>query len=335
MSSNQKSYLTDIIGAKDNDTGVEEPPRTRRSALLTRGNALERIASGEIAQVTQLRLDPARCRIWRGNARRYDQLTETVCRDLIDSMLAEGGQKMPAIVRKIKDDPAFDYEVIVGTRRHWSVSWLRANNYPEMAFIALVQEFDDEVAFRLADLENRARKDITDLERARNYAAALKEHYGSNQTRMAERLKITKGWLSKMITFANLPDSIVDAFASPAEINLTYGYNLAAAASDLPKLRLATKEAEKIAREQAKLKTEGKGAISAQVVLARILAAIQDREKPKVDLPRYEHKGRPVLSVLGDNRNGLKFQVHAGSGASEADVIDVFAQALRAAGYGK
>ncbi len=128
---------------------------------------MERIASGEIAQVTQVRLDPVRCRIWRGNARRYDQLTETVCRDLIDSMLAEGGQKMPAIVRKVKDDPAFDYEVIVGTRRHWSVSWLRANNYPDMAFIALVQEFDDEVAFRLADLENRARKDITDLERDR------------------------------------------------------------------------------------------------------------------------------------------------------------------------
>jgi ParB family transcriptional regulator, chromosome partitioning protein len=335
VSSNQKSYLNDIIGAKDNDTGTEEPLRTRRSALLTRGNALERIASGEIAQVTQVRLDPVRCRIWRGNARRYDQLTETVCRDLIDSMLAEGGQKMPAIVRKVKDDPAFDYEVIVGTRRHWSVSWLRANNYPDMAFIALVQEFDDEVAFRLADLENRARKDITDLERARNYAAALKEHYGSNQTRMAERLKITKGWLSKMITFAGLPDTIIEAFASPAEINLTYGYNLAAAVSELPKLRLATKEAEKIAREQVKLKGEGKGAIPAQAVLARILGAIRNTEKPKTELPRYEHNGRPVLSVLDDNRNGLKLQIHAGSGASEAHVIEVFAQALKAAGYGK
>jgi hypothetical protein len=98
---------------------------------------------------------------------------------------------------------------------------------------------------------------------------------------------------------------------------------------------LATKEAEKIAREQAKLRTEGQGPISAQVVLARLLGAIQNKDKPKADLPRYEHNGRPVLSVLGDNRNGLKFQVHAGSGASEADVIEVFAQALKAAGYGK
>jgi ParB family chromosome partitioning protein len=335
VSNNQKSYLNDIIGAKDNDPGTEEAPKIRRSALLTRGNALERIASGEIAQVTQLRLDPTRCRIWRGNARQYDQLTETVCRDLIDSMLAEGGQKIPAIVRKVKDDLAFDYEVIVGTRRHWSVNWLRANNYPDMAFIALVQEFDDEVAFRLADLENRARKDITDLERARNYASALKEHYGSNQTRMAERLKITKGWLSKMITFASLPDTIIEAFASPAEINLTYGYKLASAATELSKLRLATKEAEKIAQEQAKFKAEGKGAIPAQVVLGRILGAIRNTERPKGELPRYEHNGRPVLSVLDDNRNGLKFQVHAGSGASESQVIELFAQALKATHYGK
>jgi ParB family chromosome partitioning protein len=335
MSSKQKSYLTGLLGQSEDDEGADGAPRERRSALLTRGNALERIASGEIAQVTQLKLNPARCRIWRGNARRYDQLSETLCQDLIDSILAEGGQKMPAIVRKIKDDPAFDYEVIVGTRRHWSITWLRANNYPEMAFIALVQDFDDEVAFRLADLENRARKDISDLERARNYAAALKEHYAGNQTRMAERLRITKGWLSKMITFAGLPDGIIEAFASSAEINLTYGYNLASAVSEVPKLRLAMKEAEKIAREQAKLKAEGKGAIPAPVVLGKLLDVVRNLDRKTVELPKYEHNGRPVLSVLDDNRRGLKVQIHAGSGASEAEVVEMFVQALKAVGYGK
>jgi ParB family chromosome partitioning protein len=333
MSSKQKSYLTDLIGQNEEEGAADDAPRERRSALLTRGNALERLASGEIAQVTQLRLNPDRCRIWSGNARRYDQLDVAACQDLIDSILAEGGQKMPAIVRKVKDDPAFDYEVIVGTRRHWSVSWLRANNYPETVFIALVQEFDDEVAFRLADLENRARKDITDLERARNYAAALREHYASNQSRMAERLKITKGWLSKMITFAGLPDAVIEAFWSPAEINLTYGYNLASAVSQPSKLRLVIREAEKIAREQAKFKAEGKGGVTAPVVLARLLNAARSSAEPKGELPIYQYNGRPALSILGDNRNGLKFIVHAGSGASETDVVELFAQALKASGY--
>src|SRR3546814_19921862 len=81
------------------------------------------------------------------------------------------------------DLPDHDYEVIAGTRRHWSISWLRANSYSDMMFVAQVAQLDDEAAFRLADLENRARKDVSDLERARNYADALKAHYGSHLPR--------------------------------------------------------------------------------------------------------------------------------------------------------
>lgn len=38
-------------------------------SLLGRESALARAASGEVRQVTQLMLDPARVRIWAGNAR--------------------------------------------------------------------------------------------------------------------------------------------------------------------------------------------------------------------------------------------------------------------------
>ena len=66
------------------------------------------------------------------------------------------------------------------------------------------QDLDDEAAFRLADIENRARKDVSDIERARNYAAALEAHYGGKAVRMAERLKLSKGWLSKMLKAATI-----------------------------------------------------------------------------------------------------------------------------------
>ena len=77
-----------------------------------------------------------------------------------------------------------------------------------------IQKLDDESAFRLADLENRTRKDVSEIERARNYAWALDAHYGGTQARMAERLKLSKGWLSKMLTVAQIPDGIIAAFAS-------------------------------------------------------------------------------------------------------------------------
>src|SRR6478735_7055739 len=203
------------------------PDRARATTLLGRESALARVASGEVRQVTQLLLDPARVRVWSGNARSYAHLSEASCRELIDSIIAEGGQKVPAVVRRVEGDPAHDYEVIAGTRRHWSISWLRANSYPDLPFLAQVAQLDDEAAFRLADLENRARADVSDLERARNYRVALASHYGNHQTRMAERLKLSKGWLSKMLKIATLPDTVVDAFASPAELALRPAYALA------------------------------------------------------------------------------------------------------------
>ncbi|MEG8058703.1 ParB/RepB/Spo0J family partition protein [Sphingomonas sp. 22L2VL55-3] len=190
------------------------PERSRGTTLLNRETALARVTSGEVRQVTQLLLDPTRVRIWPGNARSYKHLTEDGCRELIDSIIAEGGQKVPAVVRRVDGDPAHDFEVIAGTRRHWSISWLRAHSYPEMQFVAQVASLDDEAAFRLADLENRARKDVSDLERARNYADALNTHYGNHLTRMAERLKVSKGWLSKMVKVAQIPDTVIAAFAS-------------------------------------------------------------------------------------------------------------------------
>ena len=52
------------------------PERARGATLLGRETALARLASGEVRQVTQLLLDPAKVRIWRGNARLYSHLTE-------------------------------------------------------------------------------------------------------------------------------------------------------------------------------------------------------------------------------------------------------------------
>ncbi|RZA29843.1 MAG: ParB/RepB/Spo0J family partition protein, partial [Proteobacteria bacterium] len=195
MPRKQSDYLAALL-SKDSDAlsagydpaATQQPDhgdRVRGTTLLGRESALARVTSGEVRQVTQLLLDPARVRVWPGNARSYIHLSEESCRELIASLIAEGGQKVPAIVRRVEGDPLHNYEVIAGTRRHWAISWLRAHSYPDMQFLAQVAQLDDEAAFRLADVENRARSDVSDLERARNYAEALKAHYGNHLTRMA------------------------------------------------------------------------------------------------------------------------------------------------------
>ncbi|WP_206245321.1 ParB/RepB/Spo0J family partition protein [Novosphingobium terrae] len=303
--------------------------RARGTTLLGRESALARVASGEVRQVTQLLLDPAKVRVWAGNARSYEHLSEASCQELIDSIVAEGGQKVPAVVRRIEGDPDYDYEVIAGTRRHWSISWLRAHSYPEMMFVAQVAQLDDEAAFRLADLENRARKDVSDLERARNYAAALKSHYGNHQSRMAERLKLSKGWLSKMLKVASLPDAVVAAFASPAEVQLKPAYPLAQAMDDKLAAPAILRAAKALATEQASRAKTGSPALPAAEVLARLLAAPRADEAPAASMFSWiSDHGRTGLSVVSANRQGATVRVHAGSGARIEELVDAFREAL-------
>lgn len=336
MARKQSDYLQDLL-AEDGEPGTEaqapspapRPDRARGTTLLGRESALARVASGEVRHVTQLLLDPARVRIWPGNARLYDHLNEENCRELIDSIIAEGGQKVPAVVRRVEGDPEHDYEVIAGTRRHWSISWLRAHSYPDMQFVAQVANLDDEAAFRLADLENRARKDVSDLERARNYAAALHDHYGDHLTRMAERLKLSKGWLSKMIKVAAIPDDIIAAFASPAELQLKPAYPLAQSLDNADAAKAIKAAARALAAEQEKRRKDGSPPLTAQDVMRRLLDAPHAKAEKPLPHTHTNQYGRPVLTVQSANRQGVTLRLHAGSGAGEADLLEAVRQALQ------
>jgi ParB family chromosome partitioning protein len=303
--------------------------RVRGTTLLGRESALARVATGEVRQVTQLLLDPARVRIWPGNARSYAHLTEETCRELIESIVAEGGQKVPAVVRRVEGEADYDFEVIAGTRRHWSISWLRGHSYPDMVFVAQVVQIDDEAAFRLADLENRARSDVSDLERARNYAQALKDHYGNHLTRMAERLKLSKGWLSKMLKVAGIPDVVLAAFASPAEVQLKPAYPLAQALDNRDNAAAIRKEAGRIARDQAARREQGRPPLPAADVLKALLAAPHaEAAKDEPMVLQSPINGRPIVTVQTVNRQGVTLRLHAGSGAGHDDVVNAVRNAL-------
>ena len=339
MARKQSDYLTSLLADDETLPGVganapacsaARAERAGGTTLLGRESALARVATGEVRQVTQLLLDPARARIWPGNARTYAHLSKESCRELIDSIVAEGGQKVPAVVRRIEGDADHDYEVIAGTRRHWSISWLRAHSYPDMQFVAQVVALDDEAAFRLSDLENRARKDVSDLERARNYAAALHDHYGNHLSRMAERLKLSKGWLSKMIKVANIPDTVITAFASPADIRLKPAYALAQALDDVTAAKAITTSACQIAKEQAQLLEGGRAPYPAPKVFKRLLDAVTASSGEEEPEPyRYTTKdGRTMLSVQSVNRQGVTIRLHAGSGANTEEMVSALRTAL-------
>ena len=271
-------------------------------------------------QVTHLRVDPARVRIWPGNARVYALLNMANCRDLIDSIIAEGGQKMPAIVRRVADDPDHDFEVITGTRRHFAVSWLRASGRDDLYFIVQVEALDDEAAFRLADLENRARNDVSDFERARNYAAALASHYDGHLTRMAERLNLSKGWLSKMIRIASLPEEVIAVFADPRDLRLRSAYALSKAMESDEATASVLAMAAQITRAQAARLADGH-APHGPVEIQRALMDAAGNKTAPLDFVHEGPGGAPALSLVSASKSGVTLKLHSGSGASRDDLV--------------
>src|SRR3546814_17075507 len=84
----------------------------------------------------------------------------------------------------------------------------------------------DEEAFRVSDVENRSRKDISDWERGIEYSSALAEFYNNSQNEMAEHLKISRIWLSRLLEVVRLTDDIVTDVSDRHDNNVRCASNL-------------------------------------------------------------------------------------------------------------
>ena len=295
------------------------PPRT--GILSGRENRLAALASGSAVSRLQELVDPARCRIWERHNRDYSALGEAMCQDLIDSLRAQGRQEVPAIVRRVLGDPAFDYEVICGARRHWSVTWLRTHDYPDFRFLIEPRELSDEEAFRISDLENRSRKDLSDYERAADYARAVSSYYNGNQGRMAERLQVSQSWLSRYLELARLPPDVLTAFGSPHALGISHAARLA------PLLRAPVSReylltiAAELASFQQERQMEGAGFLTAAEVMKRLTATARPGTKTKVPFSHKDEQGRTMLQVEQRRGGGLTFFVPKPGSHDRADLL--------------
>jgi len=162
-------------------------------------------------------VDPEKCRMWEHHNRNYNELDKQKCGSLMKSIFIEGVQKFPAIVRELTNDPDYEYEVICGARRHWSIMQLRKSGYKKFQYLIDVRELSDEEAFRISDIENRQRVDISHYERAKDYLSALGKYY-SSQKKMARELGVKEAWLSRYLDIARLPPEIINCFQKKNEI---------------------------------------------------------------------------------------------------------------------
>jgi len=328
-------------GAGDAPSKSRLPPRTSIGILGSRENRLSELAGGAaITRIHEL-VDPARCRIWEGHNRDYAALDEASCGDLIESFKGQGKQEIPAIVRRVSSDPDHDFEVICGARRHWTVTWLRAHDFPSFRFLIEPRELTDEEAFRVADLENRSRQDLSDHERATDYARAVERYYEGSQQRMAERLEVTLSWLNRYLELARLPPEVVASFGVARAIGISHAGKLA------PVLRVpVTRDkvlaaAVELAKEQAVLAQRGEPYLQPATVTARLLATASARgtPTPKGQLLVQAEDGTTLVRAVKVRGGGLTITVpalkHENRETIVAALADLVEQALGKQGGGR
>jgi ParB family chromosome partitioning protein len=210
----------------------------------------------------------------------------------------------------VSGDLTYKFEVICGARRHWSVSWLRAHDRPDFKFVVEPRELSDEEAFRIADLENRSRKDLSDYERATDYARAIERYYDGSQQRMVERLQVSKSWLSRYLELAKLPPEVIACFASPHGIGITHAASLAPLLHNMhlrPKILAA---AELLKGEQAERAKGGQPPIPpSQVVSKLCLAAAKAKKAAVGDESVLDQTGQLLLKIRQEGRGGVQFSV--------------------------
>ena len=281
MSKRHDAIFDDVLSGFDRaKTAKEDRGGTR---FLKRSTTIADRISGDVEEKTLRWVDPADCRMWDRHNRDYALLNEENCRDLIDGIRAQGRQEFPAIVRALPEGSDKEFEVICGARRHFAVSWLRANNYPQFKYLIDVRELTDEEAFRLSDIENRDREDISDYERALDYADAIERYYGGRQKTMAERLEVSQPWLSRYLVLAKLPNQIISAFPSIRDIKERHARELKPLLSDPVTATAVLQMSSKIADEQTAARNGTRNFVDPVTVMKRLRAAGAPTSTEKTD----------------------------------------------------
>lgn len=185
-------------------------------------------------------LDPRCVRPSRWANRHADSLNDAAFAALRAEISSAGGNVQPVKVRPLpaaegQDEEAF--ELVFGHRRH------RACLELGLPLSALIEPVSDRELFETMDRENRGRKALSAWEQGMTYRRALDEGLYPSQRRLAESLGVDISLVSKSLTLARLPDAVIEAFASPNEIQFRWAQPLAEALQKDPDGMLSRAEA--------------------------------------------------------------------------------------------
>lgn len=318
-------FVRDILTTLSYEPDPAEATRAEGAELSRLDQRLAGFVQGN-GRRAAITIRPGDCSVWDGNPRDVPGLSADSCRTLIESIAQEDGNRIPVLVRTNPPGSELPYELLVGSRRRFSVNWLNHNGRPEIRLNAMVVDLSDEEAFRLADIENRERQDITELDRARSYQGAVDRFYGGVQSRMAEALNLSNSQLSRLLSLAQMPDEVVDAFATREELRVRHSEVLTPLLRRPEQRERLLIAARGVGQEQQRLAASGDRMIPAANVLTRLKQAALDGGTSR---PQDVHivVGADRVGRIKPSRDGVTVELAVGQDAD----IDRILSALRLA----
>jgi len=201
-----------------------------QSAAIKEADALrERIRHLESALPVRP-LDPASIRPSRWANRHEDSFVGADFKRLKVEIESAGGNVQPIRVRPIiRDEAVLNgstpagsplYELVFGHRRH------RACLELGLPVLALIEDVSDHELFIAMERENRARKNLSAWEQGCMYRKALDDGLYPSLRKLAEAIQVDVSLVSKSVALSRLPQSVVQAFASPLEIQFRWAQPL-------------------------------------------------------------------------------------------------------------
>jgi ParB family transcriptional regulator, chromosome partitioning protein len=267
-----------------------DKPGSARPVVPAAELALTGRVAPELERENIFAVDPKRVRPWKYHNRTEAWYTRERCQDLIDS-IAKDSQQEPALARRVRGDPSFDYELIYGMRRRFACELLGKK------LRLRVVEVDDAQAAVLMHIENADRQDITPMERALSFQTQIEARVFTTQEALAEAIGLSKGQVAKMLKAAGMLKhaTLAGLFADRSAIPVIQAYNLA--------MLLERPGAKEVIFQAAKnLARDGEGRAPAEVL--RVLIASLDRSKKFEPVQKHYNVGASRRVIVTRNAKG-------------------------------
>lgn len=163
------------------------------------------------------RLDPARIRPSRYANREEGAYHTPEFAELKESIRVAGGNEVPIEVRPVADDPAADFEIVYGHRRH------RACQELGLQVSAIVNaDLDDRAVYVANTRENSQRNDLTPWEWGQHYRNGLAEHF-SSAADLAAACGMSTTHVSRALALTELPPEVLLVFPDRSQLQLKWG----------------------------------------------------------------------------------------------------------------